>query len=259
MASSGTIPDRHERYIQLPIVSPRRTRPLKAVSEATWGADPLEYYGGFHSLAYDLSSTYDSSLAVNGTVGWSIQELKSLLQSERAVEAKLVISFPDVDWAFLQSIYGWAALQYQAWIRGEIFIRSSNSRTVVLYTDNVLEFSIDGKRYFGGDFYAYHRAPVVVYLSPGPHTFDIRLVRDVRAMGGIGVPLLPLRLRAEVPSDDLTVVEEKILLPEMIAGKLVGKVGSVPVRNEGREWIDILGIESANEVLSSILVSNHIC
>ena len=168
--------------------------------------------------------------------------------SETAVEAEIVVGFPDIDWGFLQSIYGWAALQYQAWMRGELTIRADESRTILLYMDNALEFLIDGKRYFGGDFYAYRRAPIVVHLNPGPHTIDVRLVRDIRAMGGIGAPVVSLSLRAEFSPGGLSVVEDKILLPEVIGGNLVSNVGSVPVRNEGREWIYILGIESEGEV-----------
>ncbi|MCJ1244306.1 hypothetical protein MMC30_001504, partial [Trapelia coarctata] len=137
-------------------------------------------------------------------------------------------------------------------MRGELTIHADQPRTVLLYMDNVLESSIDGKRYFGGDFYAYRRAPLVLHLNPGPHTLDVRLVRDVRAMGGIGAPLVSLGLRAEFSSGGLAVVEEKILLPEMIGGKLVNNVGSVPVRNEGQEWIDILGVESVDEVFISV-------
>lgn len=229
-----------------------KPRPLKHVAEATWGADPLECHGGFHSLAYDPSTLYDSSLAANGTVGWSVEGVKSILLSAKAVEAEIVVGFPDIDWGFLQSIYGWAAFQYQAWMRGELTIHANKPRTVLLYMDNVLEFSIDGKRHFGGDFYAYRRAPLVLHMDPGPHTMDIRIVRDVRAMGGIGAPLVSLSIRAGLSSGGLTVVEEKVLLPEMIGGKMVSNVGSVPVRNEGQEWADILGIESAEEVFTSI-------
>jgi hypothetical protein len=174
------------------------------------------------------------------------------LRTETAVEAEISVGFPAVDWVFLQSIYGWAALQYQAWMRGEIAIDANEPQTIALYMDNILEFSVDGNSYFGGDFYAYRRAPVVLRLNPGLHTLDVRVLRDVRVMGGIGVPLVSLTLRAEVSSGGLIVVEEKILLPEMIEGKLVSNVGSVPVRNEGEAWIDILGIESADEVSVSI-------
>lgn len=174
------------------------------------------------------------------------------MRTETAVEAEISVGFPAVDWGSLQSIYGWAALQYQAWMRGEVTIRANEPQTITLYMDNVLEFSVDGSCYFGGDFYAYRRAPVLLRLNPGPHTLDVRVVRDVRAMGGIGAPLVSLTLRAEVSSGGLIVVEEKILLPEMIEGRLVSNVGSVPVRNGGEVWIDILGIESVDEVFVSI-------
>lgn len=200
--------------------------------------------GGFRVLDYSQRSQYHSSLGINGTIGWSIHNVETVRPTTEATELNLSISFPEVDWKFLQSFYGWAALQYQGWARGEIFIHGSVPRTIVLYTDNVLEFYVDNALYFGGDFYAYQRAPLVLHLTPGPHIIDIRIVRDVRATGGIGNPIVNMTLRVELSRGGLAVMGSKLLLPEMVEGRLVSNLGSVPVRNEEQDWIEVLAIES---------------
>lgn len=154
----------------------------------------------------------------------------------------LNVSFPDVDWAFLQSIYGWAALQYQAWARGCLIVNGDQSQTVVLYTDGLLEFHLDGVRYFGGDFYSYQRAPLVLQLTPGKHYLDLRLVRDVRAMGGVGIPTIEISLSAELSSQDLQLAADAPLLPDMVNGKFAGALGSMLVRNDATRDIDVVGV-----------------
>ncbi|MCJ1399159.1 hypothetical protein MMC11_002361 [Xylographa trunciseda] len=211
--------------------------------EATWGADPLTRLGGFPKLLYNQTSKYYSSLGINGTVGWTLHEAETLSKTEDSVEVAVTFDFPQVDWTFLQSIYGWAALQFQAWARGDLLINASDPRTVVLYTDNVLEFLVDGEPYFGGDFYAYRRAPLLLRLSPGAHRIDVRLVRDVRAMGGMTPPLIHSKIKAEFSTEQLVVLSDKIILPEMVDGVLASHLGSVPIRNDGDDWIEILGLE----------------
>ncbi|KAL8670524.1 MAG: hypothetical protein Q9168_004941 [Polycauliona sp. 1 TL-2023] len=214
--------------------------------EATWGADPLERIGGFHSLSFNESARYHSSLATGGTVGWSTLTAALSSSSHKTAKADLLVSFDNTDWGFLQSIYGWAALQYQGWVRGNLTVEGKKQRTVVLYTDQVLEFWVDDEHYFGGDFYGHRRAPLVVHLGPGDHQIDIRVVRDVRAMGGVGEPTVSIGLQADVSEGGLRLVEGSILLPDMVDGKLVSSFGSVNVRNEEDHWINVLSLGSVN-------------
>lgn len=151
-----------------------------------------------------------------------------------------------MDWSFLQSIYGWAALQFQAWARGTLTLNSRHRQSVLLYTDSVLEFWLDGESYFGGDLYSYGRAPLVLQLDPGHHCLDIRLLRDVRVMGGIGDPTVHARIEAQVVSGGLTVVEDKYIFPDIVDGKLPSNLASVPVTNQGSTWIHILTLESVD-------------
>lgn len=216
--------------------------------EATWGADPLEQIGGFRSLSYNQSDSYRSSLAVNGTVGWSTltAESSSSAGNPGNAKAELLVRFDNTDWQSLQSVYGWAALQYQGWARGKITVWGNQQRTVVFYTDQVLEFWIDDEHQFGGDFYGYRRAPLVLHLGPGNHQIDIRITRDVRAMGGVGEPTVRIGLEAEISEGGLKLVEGTVLLPDMVDGRLVSSLGSVNLRNEEHHWIDVLSLEAVN-------------
>ncbi|KAL8806998.1 MAG: hypothetical protein Q9182_000979 [Xanthomendoza sp. 2 TL-2023] len=214
--------------------------------EATWGADPLEYIGGFRSLTYDENATFYSSLATNGTVGWSTTTANLSTTDYKSAKANLIVSFEQTDWVSLQSVYGWAALQYQAWARGKIQVDGDMKRTVILYTDQVLEFWVDDEYYFGGDFYAYRRAPLVLHLDPGEHRIDLRITRDVRAMGGVGEPTVSIGLEAEISDGGLRALEKSMLLPDMVEGKLVSPLGSVNLRNEENYWIDVSSVESVD-------------
>lgn len=210
--------------------------------EASWGADPLEAVGGFRALAYDKEINYPSSLAPSGRVFWSIHQLESSSTSGDVAEATLIVGFPNIDWPSLQSVYGWAALQYQAWARGHLTIAANYAQSVLFYADNVIEFWIDDDHYFGGDYYAYRRAPLVLHLSPGSHNVDIRLIRDVRVMGGIGQPKISIKLKAESSNGSLVLVGHRALIPSIVNGVLASPFAFVPVRNQGRTAIDILDI-----------------
>lgn len=211
-------------------------------SEAAWGADPVEYLGGFRTLEYDPAVSYHSSLATNGTVKWSLLDASQSNSNGFVARVDLDVSFPDVDWTFLQAVYGWAALQWQAWARGEITIAGKSAQMLVLYTEHVLEFWLDEKPHFGGDFYAFRKAPIVFHLSPGQHRLDVRLIRDVRAMGGIGAPDIAISLEARAVSTSLEIAENGILLPDIVDGRLASHLGRLVVRNNDCVPIEVFNI-----------------
>lgn len=151
----------------------------------------------------------------------------------------LTVGFDGIDWPFLQSIYGWAALQYQAWARGILVVEGNTPQSVILHTENVLEFWVDSEPFFGGDLYAYRRAPLVLELEPGNHKIDFRLIRDVRVMGGVGKPKISVSLEAQISTQRLAVICEQLLVPDMIDCKLASDLASVPVRNDSKDWIEI--------------------
>jgi hypothetical protein len=133
-------------------------------------------------------------------------------------------------------------LQYQAWARGEIVVSATTDQTVNLYTDRIIEYAIDGVRYFGGDFYGFRKAPLVLHLSPGKHVIDLRLVRDIRSMGGIGPPTLDVDLELKAVANELQVTSDKIIISDVIGTRIASPWGSVSVRNNGKEWVEIFGI-----------------
>ena len=210
--------------------------------EASWGADPLEFFGGFRSLEHDVHAKFPSSLAINGSVGWSALLADTLVDPE-SCEASLTFAFPDIEWVSLQQVYGWSVLQYQGWARGSLIIHNNSPQTIVLYTDRLLEFRINDKPYFGGDLYAYRRAPLILRLDPGAHRVDLRFVRDVRAMGGVGDPTMQIRLRAIVSGGGLFVVKDGLLTSDLVDGRLVGRLASIPVRNDAARSIEILSVD----------------
>ena len=166
-------------------------------------------------------------------------------EHSQAVEVALTVNFPDVGWHWLQQVYGWAALQYQAWARGELLVEGDESQTVLLYTDSVLEYWVDDIPYFGGDYYAYRRAPLVLYLRPGAHKIDIRIIRDVRVMGGMG-PSMSIRLKAERSPGGLAVMEKKLLVSDVVNSSLASPYASLPVRNDGNMSMEIRDIKAVS-------------
>ncbi|KAF2121254.1 hypothetical protein BDV96DRAFT_563871 [Lophiotrema nucula] len=214
--------------------------------EATWGADPLEYLGGFRDLQYDQDAQFRSSLPVNGTAKWSIAQAKQTTSTPTSANASLTISYSNVDWAFLKIVYGWAAVQYQAWARGEITVLGNETQHVILYTDWILEFWIDDAHYFGGDFFTFRKAPPVLHLEPGTHRIDLRLVRDVRALGGINEPTIDVLLELQQTTGTLELAKPGVLMSDVVDGKLASPVGSVALRNAGQDDIEIVEIRSSN-------------
>ena len=170
----------------------------------------------------------------------------------------MIIGFPNVDWPFLQSIYGWAALQYQAWARGHLIIAAKFTQSILFYADHVLEFWVDDDHYFGGDYYAYRRAPLVLHLNPGSHNIAIRLIRDVRVMGAIGEPTISIELKAESSHGSLALMGQKALMPDIIDGVLASSFASVPACNQGRKAIDVLDIMT-DMVFPHILLRRRYC
>ena len=212
--------------------------------EAVWGADPLEEIGGFRSIDSDSQKSFPSSLCPGGYAKWSSLFPSDIEHWDSTVRAIFEVGFPEVDWTSLQAVYGWVALQYQAWARGELVVQGGEIQNVVFYTDNVLEFYIDGDSYFGGDFYALRKAPLVIRLRPGPHRVDVRLVRDVRAMGGSSGPDFTIELRAEKSQSTLSVMSDKMVTSDVVSGRLVSPYASVFVRNNSISRIELTDIKS---------------
>ncbi len=205
-------------------------------------------------MEVDPTAVFRSSLAPNGYVTWS--NFTATLPNHESTNAviDLDIRFFNVDWASLQAVYGWAALQFQAWARGSIVVDGKSTQAVTLYTGGVLEFRVDGNHHFGGDYYGFRKAPVVLHLSPGQHQLDIRLVRDVRAMGAVEPPSIRPRLELGLSIQAATAVPDQILAADIVDGTLASPYASVPVRNTGRRAITILSVDGNNVSYSNLSI-----
>jgi hypothetical protein len=162
--------------------------------------------------------------------------------------AFLNVSFPDIDWEFSQSAYGWPALQYQLWARGMLEITGTEPQTVALFSGGLLEFWVDEEHHFGGDLYQYRRAPVLLQLPPGLHLLDLRLTRDVRALGGLSNSV-EVVLEAELREEPITLDQGSLLVSEMSQRRLGGIWGSINVQNNGAGWAEITSIRTYNVCL----------
>ena len=96
-------------------------------------------------MEYDASAQFRSSLPTNGTAKWNITEAIQTSASSTSANASLSISYSNIDWDFLKLVYGWAAVQYQAWARGELTVSGNGTQAFILYTDAILEYWIDSE------------------------------------------------------------------------------------------------------------------
>lgn len=213
-----------------------------------------ESFGDFHKLPLDVGATYHSALGTNGIVKWSTIDGISG-ENPGGISCELNFAFEQVDWAFQQTVYGWAALQYHAYARGFITVVGKSPCRVILYADNVLQLALNDKVFFGGDFYGFRRAPMILNLAPGENKIDLRLVRDVRAMGGIGRPDMSVRLCALRSAAVLTANKRSIVLPDVIDRKLCSPYASIILRNESEEWINVVAVQTLPVSLPVIFVS----
>ena len=173
----------------------------------------------------------------------------------------MTVNFPDIDWELSQSFYGYPALQWQGWARGEIYIKSQQTKTLVLNTEAVLEYWIDNVHYFGGDYYGFRRAPVTLHLDPGTHRIDVRLIRDIRMLGGIGEPIVEFALELEEsrPSLDALFDSKRLLMADVVDGdyaQFVSPYASVTIRNDGTNDMYVHDIEGMHNKCVCELISD---
>ncbi|ERF77070.1 hypothetical protein EPUS_06288 [Endocarpon pusillum Z07020] len=224
--------------------------------EAVWGANPLEAYGGFHRLPVDSEAKFHSSLGIDGLVKWStLEDVLSCGSFTERLSIELNIAFPSVNWTFQQSVYGWPALQYQAYARGFIDLTGHSSHRVAFSAEHVLELAVNDSPIFGGDVYGFCRAPMILDLVPGKNKIDLRLIRDVRAMGGIGSPSIFVRLSFGRCDRGLNVVDKSTILPDVINGKLTSPYASVILCNAAEDWVSIVAVRSYNDSSNIRLLS----
>ena len=203
-------------------------------------------------MKYDEKAQHNSSLGLNGAVSWSRHAVHQkhdaadaalALDSLAALAAEVTVAFSDIDWKSLKSVYGWPALQWQAWARGSLIVNGQEAKKILLNLENILEFWLDGEHYFGGDYYEDARAPHIVNLEPGPHRIDVRLIRDVRSMGSVGSCDLSFRIIASVVEEDLVFLPQSAVFPDFVNSKPAGSYCSIALLNTTEHCCHIQGIE----------------
>lgn len=159
---------------------------------------------------------------------------------------EIAVAHGEIDWDFIRSIYGWAAVQYQSWARGTVYNHASEEIMVALHAPGVIDLVIDGatglKPCFGVDFYGFQRAPIITKLKPGPNAVHVRLIRDVRASGGQMPPLIEASVHIETVEGDASILDGSLVIPEICQGRFVAAFGSLTVVNHGSKALYIESI-----------------
>ena len=194
-------------------------------------------------MEYSAETRYPSSIADGGHVQWASFEAKSVGEASKKCSASIRVDFDTVNWSLVQKVYGWSVTQCQAWVRGTLELSHPNNQPIELLLDGVLEFEVDGVPYFGGDMNGLRKAPVILHLDPGTHRLDIRLIHDVRSMGGIKEPILKAQIQASICKEALDIDADKVVAPEIVNGRLPSSWSSIPVRNSSRRLIEVTRIK----------------
>ena len=190
-------------------------------------------------MEYSAETRYPSSIADSGHVQWASFEAKSVVEASKQCSASIRVDFDTVNWSLLQKCYGWSVTQCQAWVRGTLELSHPKNQPIELFFDGVLEFEVDSVPYFGGDMNSLRKAPLVLHLDPGAHRLDIRLIHDVRSMGGIKEPILKAQIQASICKEAVDIDVDKVVAPEIVNGRLPSSWSSIPVRNSSRRQIEI--------------------
>ena len=122
-------------------------------------------------------------------------------------------------------------------------VHGESETSILLDIENVLEFWVDSDHYFGGDYYAYCRAPIVLRLDPGAHVLNVRLVRDVRLFGAQSTPDLSINFVARVLGEHLYLNSAKCVMPDTVKGRPVGDGLSISLTNTSFGRIDVHSVE----------------
>ncbi|KAA8913215.1 hypothetical protein FN846DRAFT_772479 [Sphaerosporella brunnea] len=208
--------------------------------ESEWGADPLERFSGGFRVLSPSGAEFTSSLAESGAAVWSSNHYVPNPLTPNA--HTITPNFTGTNWTALRGVYGWSALQYSAWSRGELKV--CGARKVRLWLEGATgEVWVGDTQFWGGDWFGYRRAPVVLDLQEGTHEVSVRISGDVRAYGAVeevGFQLLVEEVK------EGGIVFGEVMVADVVGGLLVGQWASVGVRNEGDDWVEVLAVEGKN-------------
>lgn len=207
-----------------------------------WQTDPLGPLGGFPNIKYDEQAEFPSPLRADASISWN-QSFFQTTESARSTEVELVVSHEEIDWDFIRSIYGWAAVQFQTWARGSLHNHADEDVTVAIHAAGTVDLALDtaeGTKYhFGVDFYGFKRVPIIARLKPGSNTVHVRLTRDVRANGGQMPPVIEASMQATVLDGHARILENSLVISDVQHGRFVSAHASLTMFNHGTEPIFI--------------------
>ncbi|CAH1756508.1 258_t:CDS:10 [Entrophospora sp. SA101] len=233
--------------------------------EQDFGADPLEAYGGFSKIEYSENESYPSELADNGKITWS----KINTSSDGSVGP---IYIKNIRWNFNRIPFGWTINQSQMWARGFFTISKDDNDgssifskiPILIQCYNIGDFYIDGERLFG-DWYGYKSSWHVMYLKPGEHIINIRIVNETRIFGGRLPPDIKFQCvtrRLNILSDfGVKLLDNTIVVPDLVGSNLTGEYMSVAILNTlEHSWAIIknVSVVDSNVKMTAILISSDL-
>lgn len=200
--------------------------------------------GGFRNVTFDSKARFPTALCTNATVGWTKTSAKVSTASNDGLVVGWTVNHDAVDWDSLRSVYGWSTLQYSTWLRGTIYNHRPKPQLISIHFTGVLEFRINNHSYFGGDFYGLHKVPVIVELPAGESTIDVRLTRDVRAMGGTGKSTILADMTLQSELRQVHFLKHTVVSPEIYNGSLSSIYFGVVLQNSLSSGIVVTACDS---------------
>ncbi|CAG8603717.1 1861_t:CDS:2, partial [Racocetra fulgida] len=141
------------------------------------------------------------------------------------------------------------------WARGYFELLDSDLRDesdsipVLVQCQNVGDFYVDDRRLFG-DVYGYKNSWHVLYLHPGMHVINVRLVNEIRIFGGKIPPDIRFQCfikKLELQQIGAMVLDHTIIVPDLVDGFLAGKFASVAILNtQEKSWITVSNVNVIN-------------
>ncbi|RXK38309.1 hypothetical protein M231_04482 [Tremella mesenterica] len=232
---------------------------------ASIGDDDDDADIAFARLPYDFHQTWPSEMGVGGRVGWT--EFQSDSQGWVAVK------YPHIEWKQLRADHGWAALQFQSFLRTSLSIPSLNncSETPLLidliqgtefalidiqepttptvwYAGDVYDFggTSAGRRGKGDEELSHFARSLAV--KPGQYTLLVRAMYEIRMFGDPhnSPPVIRLRVRVKVDDGKVELGKGQNIMPDLVDGWFMGSWMSIPLRiPEGCDDVSVIATDTA--------------
>src|SRR5439155_11002301 len=129
---------------------------------------------------------------------------------------------------------------------------------ILIQCYNIGDFYIDGERLFG-DWYGYKSSWHVMYLEPGEHTINVRIVNEIRIFGGRLPPNVNFHCilrRLNILSDfGVKLLDNTIVVPDLVNGNLTGEYMSIALLNTlENSWIIVKKVSVIDDSNSKVYI-----